>query len=115
MSGFQLGFAKTYRWHGLEDNLEYFERIGIARIHEVGEGQAFQLDVVTVRPFKMAQPGLTAYVLERESRRLVFAVDDTKDWKPKHRVFGPRPPRARNRMVRTRPRGASHRCPIGLL
>jgi len=30
----------------------------------------------------MAQPGLTAYILERESRRLVFALDDTKDWKP---------------------------------
>ncbi len=70
------------KWHGLEDNLEYFERVGIARIHEVGEGEAFQLDGLSARPFRMAQPGLTAYVLERESRRLVFAVDDTKDWKP---------------------------------
>jgi phosphoribosyl 1,2-cyclic phosphate phosphodiesterase len=68
--------------HGLEDNLEYFERVGITRIHEVGEGEAFQLDGAIARPFRMAQPGLTAYILERESRRLVFAVDDTKDWKP---------------------------------
>jgi len=68
--------------HGLEDNLEYFERAGIARIHEVGEGERFQLDGLSVRPYRMAQPGLTAYILERESRRLVFALDDTKDWKP---------------------------------
>jgi len=68
--------------HGLEDNLEYFERAGIARIHEVGEGEPFQLDGVSVRAFRMTQPGLTAYVLERESRRLVFALDDAKDWKP---------------------------------
>ena len=68
--------------HGLEDNLEYFERAGIARIHEVGEGEPFQLDGLSVRSFRMAQPGLTAYVLERESRRLVFALDDAKDWKP---------------------------------
>jgi len=68
--------------HGLEENLEYFERAGIARIHEVGEGEPFQVDGVSVRPFRMTQPGLTAYVLERESRRLVFALDDTKDWKP---------------------------------
>ena len=68
--------------HGLEDNLEYFERAGIARIHEVGEGEPFQLDGVSVHPFRMTQPGLTAYVLERESRRLVFALDDAKDWKP---------------------------------
>ena len=67
---------------GLEENLEYFERAGIARIHEVGEGETFQLDGITVRPFRMAQPGLTAYILERESRRWVFALDDTKDWKP---------------------------------
>ena len=68
--------------HGLEDNLEYFERAGIARIHDVGEGERFQLDGLSVRPYRMAQPGLTAYILERESRRLVFALDDTKDWKP---------------------------------
>ena len=68
--------------HGLEDNLEYFERAGIARIHEVGEAEPFQLDGMNVRSFRMAQPGLTAYVLERESRRLVFALDDAKDWKP---------------------------------
>jgi len=68
--------------HGLEENLEYFERAGIAKIHEVGEGEPFQLDGITVRPFRMAQPGLTAYILERESRRVVFALDDTKDWKP---------------------------------
>jgi len=68
--------------HGLEENLEYFERAGIARIHEVGEGEPFQVDDVSVRAFRMTQPGLTAYVLERESRRLVFALDDTKDWKP---------------------------------
>ena len=68
--------------HGLEENLEYFERAGIARIHEVGEGDPFQLDGISVRPFRMTQPGLTAYVLEQESRRLVFALDDTKDWKP---------------------------------
>ncbi len=68
--------------HGLEDNLEYFERAGIARIHEVGEGERFHLDGLSVRPYRMAQPGLTAYILERESRRLVFALDDTKDWKP---------------------------------
>ncbi len=68
--------------HGLADNLEYFERAGIARIHEVGEGERFQLDGLSVRPFRMAQPGLTAYILERASRRLVFALDDAKDWKP---------------------------------
>ncbi len=75
--------------HGLEDNLEYFERSGIARIHEVGEGERFQLDGLSVCPFRMAQPGLTAYVLERASRRLVFALDDAKDWKPSTEFLEP--------------------------
>src|SRR3989454_11503265 len=47
--------------HGLEENLEYFERAGIARIHEVEEGETFQLNGMNVRPFMMTQPGLTAY------------------------------------------------------
>ena len=67
---------------GLEDNLEFFERIGIARVCEIGEGEPFHLDGMTARPFRMAQPGLTAFILEPESKRLVFALDDTKDWKP---------------------------------
>ncbi len=75
--------------HGLEDNLEYFERSDIARIHEVGEGERFQLDGLSVCPFRMAQPGLTAYVLERASRRLVFALDDAKDWKPSTEFLEP--------------------------
>jgi phosphoribosyl 1,2-cyclic phosphate phosphodiesterase len=75
--------------HGLEENLEYFERAGIARIHEVGEGERFQLDGMSVRAFGMTQPGLTAYVLERESRKLVFALDDTKDWKPSTEFLEP--------------------------
>jgi phosphoribosyl 1,2-cyclic phosphate phosphodiesterase len=75
--------------HGLEENLEYFERAGIARIHEVGEGEPFQLDGISVRPFKMPQPGLTAYVLVRESVRMVFALDDTKDWKPSTEFLEP--------------------------
>jgi len=75
--------------HGLEENLEYFERAGIARIHEVGEGERFQLDGMSVRPFRMAQPGLTAYVLERKSRRLVFALDDAKGWKPSTEFLEP--------------------------
>ncbi len=40
------------------------------------------MDGLSVRPYTMAQPGLTAYVLEGESRKLVLALDDTKDWKP---------------------------------
>jgi phosphoribosyl 1,2-cyclic phosphate phosphodiesterase len=40
------------------------------------------LNGITLRSFKMAQPGLTAYISERESKRLVLALDDAKDWKP---------------------------------
>jgi len=67
---------------GLEDHFEFFERIGIARIHEVNEGERFRIEDLTVRPLRMPQPGLTAYILEREGKRIVLSLDDTKDWKP---------------------------------
>jgi len=74
---------------GLEDNFEFFERAGIAIIHEVSEGEAFELDGVTLRSFRMAQPGLTAYVLEQGSKRAVLAIDDTKGWKPGNQFSEP--------------------------
>lgn len=74
---------------GLMEHLEYFERAGIARIHEMGEGEPFRLDGVTMRPFKMPQPGLTAYILEQEARRVVFALDDTRNWKPEAEFLDP--------------------------
>ncbi len=67
---------------GLSDHLRFFEKIGIVKVHEIAQGEPLHVDGVRVLAFRMAQPGLTSFLLEQGKKRVVLAVDDTKDWRP---------------------------------
>ncbi len=73
----------------LSDNLQFFERMGIVKVHEIAQGEPLHVDGVRVRAFRMAQPGLTSFLLEQGKRRVVLAVDDTKDWRPGDELLEP--------------------------
>jgi phosphoribosyl 1,2-cyclic phosphate phosphodiesterase len=66
----------------LFENFQFFERMGIVKVHEIGQGEPLHVDGVRVRAFRMAQPGLTAFLLQQGKKRVVLAVDDTKNWAP---------------------------------
>src|SRR5713101_5242384 len=66
----------------LSDHLQFFERLGIVKVHEIAQGDALHVDGLRVRAFRMAQPGLTAFLLEHGRKRVVLAMDDTKGWLP---------------------------------
>jgi len=66
----------------LSDNFQFFERMGIVKVHEIAQGEPLHVDGVRLRAFRMAQPGLTSFLLEQGKKRVVLAVDDTKDWRP---------------------------------
>ncbi len=74
---------------GLYDHLAFMEKMHIARIREVGEGETFQAGGVKIRAYPMVQPGLTAFLLDTEGKRVVLAVDDTKDWNPNDELLRP--------------------------
>ena len=74
---------------GLLEHFQFFERIGIVKVHEVGQGEPLHVDGVRVRAFRMAQPGLSAFLLEQGKKRVVLAVDDTKDWLPRDELLEP--------------------------
>jgi len=67
---------------GLESHFQYFEKLGIAKVREISEGEALHIDGLTLRAFHMAQPGLTSFLLRRGRRRALLALDDTRDWRP---------------------------------
>ena len=67
---------------GLLENFEFFERIGIVKVHEIDQGEPLHVDGVRIRAYRMAEPGLTAFLLEQGRRRVVLALDDTKGWLP---------------------------------
>ncbi len=74
---------------GLLENFRFFERMGIAQVHEIAQGEPLHVDGLRVRAFRMAQPGLTAFLLEQGRKRVVLALDDTKDWLPRDDLFEP--------------------------
>jgi phosphoribosyl 1,2-cyclic phosphate phosphodiesterase len=65
---------------GLEDHFQFFEKIGIVRIHEFAEGEAIKLGNAIVKAFRMTQPGLSSYLIQLNGKRVVLALDEIKDW-----------------------------------
>jgi len=50
---------------GLEDHFQFFEKMGIVRIHEFAEGEEIRLGNATVKAFRMTQPGLASYLVQQ--------------------------------------------------
>ena len=74
---------------GLEEHFQFFQRMGIVKMREVTEGEKVVLDGITLRAFRMTQPGLTSFLLQRKNKRIVLAIDDTKDWRPQKELLEP--------------------------
>jgi phosphoribosyl 1,2-cyclic phosphate phosphodiesterase len=74
---------------GLEDHFQFFEKMGIVKIHEFGEGEAIKLSNATVKAFRMTQPGLASYLVQLDGKRIVLALDEVKDWNPKSELMEP--------------------------
>ena len=74
---------------GLEEHFQFFEKMGIARIHEIAESEAVKLGDATLKAFRMTQPGLASYLVEQGGKRVVLALDEIKDWKPGSELIEP--------------------------
>ena len=74
---------------GLDEHLQFFERMGIAKIHEITAGETLVVDGISLRAYRMAQPGLTAFLVKAGKKRVVLAVDDTKGWVPSDQMVEP--------------------------
>lgn len=81
--------ADFHKRLGLEAHFQYFEKMGIAKVHEIAEGETLHVDGITLRAFRMTQPGLTCFQLRRGTKRVVLAMDDTKGWEPGPELLEP--------------------------
>jgi len=81
--------ADFHKRLALEEQFQFFERMGIVRVREIAEGETLHVDGITLRPFRMPQPGLTCFLLQHGRKRIVLAMDDTKDWKPGPNLLQP--------------------------
>ncbi len=73
---------------GSWEHLEYFVERGWIEIVEVADGETVTAGDTRVRPFRLAEDYVYAFVLERDGRRLLIAPDELNGWHPPAEVRG---------------------------
>ncbi len=69
-------------WLGGWAHLEFMESRGWVRVHELHDGEVITIGDVSIRPFRLAEDYVYAFVLEQAGRRLVLAMDELNGWVP---------------------------------
>ena len=73
---------------GIWDHLEFMSGRGWIDVVEVEDGQSVELDGVSVRPFRVAEDYVYAFVFDDGARRLLVAPDELNGWEPPDWVRG---------------------------
>jgi phosphoribosyl 1,2-cyclic phosphate phosphodiesterase len=69
-------------------HLEFMESRGWIRVHELTDGESVRLGVVEIRPFRLAEDYVYAFVLREGDRRLLLAMDELNGWLPAPELRG---------------------------
>ncbi len=81
--------AEDFREHlGGWEHLQYLERLGLIRVIALADGDFIQRNRTTIRPFRLAQDYVYAFLFEEAGRRVLIAPDELCDWDPPHEVHG---------------------------
>jgi phosphoribosyl 1,2-cyclic phosphate phosphodiesterase len=68
---------------GLWDHLEYLQDgVGTIRIRVLADEESVTLGQTTLRPIRLAEDYVYAFLLEEGGRRALVAPDELKDWSP---------------------------------
>lgn len=68
---------------GSHEHLAFLqERLGVVRVHELRDGDEIQLDGLVVRPFRLAEDYVYAFVLEGGGSRVLLVMDELHGWAP---------------------------------
>jgi phosphoribosyl 1,2-cyclic phosphate phosphodiesterase len=81
--------ARDFRTYlGLWDHFAFMAEHGWVRIVELADGDTVEAGGWTVRPFRLAEDYVYAFLLERDGRRVLLAPDETNGWSPPEEVRG---------------------------
>jgi phosphoribosyl 1,2-cyclic phosphate phosphodiesterase len=67
---------------GLWEQLTYMQSQGIVRLHELRDGETINLNGWVVRPFRLHENYVYAFLIEGEERRALIAPDELYGWQP---------------------------------
>lgn len=73
---------------GLWDHFAFMADRGWVRLHELTDGESVDFGPWTVRPFRLAEDYVYAFLVEGEGRRLLLALDELNGWRPPAEVKG---------------------------
>jgi phosphoribosyl 1,2-cyclic phosphate phosphodiesterase len=73
---------------GTWEHLSFLEARGLIRIQEVPDGESFELQHHEVRPFRLAESYVYAFLIEAGGKRLLVAPDELLGWDPPAWVQG---------------------------
>jgi phosphoribosyl 1,2-cyclic phosphate phosphodiesterase len=81
--------ALDFRAHlGIWEHLEFMAARGWIRLFQLTDGEAVELGDVVVRPFRLAEDYVYAFLVEGGGRRLLLAPDELNGWRPPPDVRG---------------------------
>jgi phosphoribosyl 1,2-cyclic phosphate phosphodiesterase len=81
--------ARDFRSYlGLWEHFAFMAEHGWVRIAELADGDVVEVGGWTVRPFRLAEDYVYAFVLERDGRRVLLAPDELNGWSPPADVRG---------------------------
>jgi phosphoribosyl 1,2-cyclic phosphate phosphodiesterase len=82
--------AVSFReWFALWDHFEYMQdAVGTVVVHELTEGQEFVLGETIIRPVRLAEDYVYAFLLREGDKRALVAPDELHGWVPPAEVRG---------------------------
>ena len=69
-------------WLGLQEHFDFMARQGYVRVHTVPDGESIEIEGVRVKPFRLAEDYVYAFLLESGDARVLIAPDELVGWEP---------------------------------
>jgi phosphoribosyl 1,2-cyclic phosphate phosphodiesterase len=69
-------------------HLSFLEQSNLVRIHPLRDGETVQINSTTIRPFRLAEDYVYAFLFEGEGKRLLIIPDELFGWEPLEEVKG---------------------------
>lgn len=73
---------------GAWDQFMYLQKLGVVRVFELTDGDTVDLNGVRIRPFRLAEDYVYAFLFESGERRVLIAPDELVGWHPPDDIRG---------------------------
>jgi phosphoribosyl 1,2-cyclic phosphate phosphodiesterase len=73
---------------GAWEQFQYLQKSGVVRVIELADGDVITLGRTRIRPFRLAEPYVYAFLFEEDGQRVLIAPDELFGWEPPGDVRG---------------------------